>query len=364
MRWIALLVLMGWSWAIQPQTQALLQEAQNLTQQARAAKVAPSPDAALWKQAIAKAEEASRLEPTALEVWKFLGLIYSETRWWIRADTAWQQYLKVTGGRPDGEARQGITSTYLNLGYAAYRQNNLGAAKRHFELAAQVSTTNPAPLEWLGRIALVQGNTAAAKEFYQQANLLEPTETNRYFLNQANNMQAYGQAAVGAFLAGYEKYQLGDKAGALSGFEQATQQSPNWLEAWRWVGRIRLELDRPKEALTAWQQVALSPQVTAADRYFLRLAELSSKYGAPAAKTFFEGMGLYQAGKKPEAQARFLAATQANLQFVEAWYWLGRVAFEQNNFQLALTAFGEVLKLEPDNKDAQYWLIQAKRLAR
>jgi tetratricopeptide (TPR) repeat protein len=210
----------------------------------------------------------------------------------------------------------------------------------------------------------VQGNTAAAKEFYQQANLLEPTETNRYFLNQANNMQAYGQAAVGAFLAGYEKYQLGDKAGALSGFEQAIQQSPNWLEAWRWVGRIRLELDRPKEALTAWQQVALSPQVTAADRYFLRLAELSSKYGAPAAKTFFEGMGLYQAGKKPEAQARFLAATQANLQFVEAWYWLGRVAFEQNNFQLALTAFGEVLKLEPDNKDAQYWLIQAKRPAR
>lgn len=340
---------------------ALLQEAQQLAAQARSQRIMPSPDVSLWRQAIAKAEQATQADGQNALAWKVLGGLYTETRFWARAETAWQRYLLLTTAQPDAEARAAIVTTYLNLGYAAYRRDEADLAFTHFQNAAQFSPNRPEAFEWLGRIALERGDIAAARGYYQQANAVGPSAANQYFLSQIDSMATYGKPAVRAFLNGYEKYQAGDRPAALGSFEQATQAAPNFLEAWRWVGRTRLELDRPKAALEAWQQVASSPQVTNRDRYFLRLAQVSAQFGTVAAQQFFAGVQAFQAGTRTQAQTHFQAATLSNPQFTDAWYWLGRTAFEQRNFPLAIQAYSEVLKLQPDHKEAQYWLTQARK---
>ena len=355
---ILLLTLLSLAFAQTPNTQTLLREAEQFASQARAQKVAPSPDSLLWKQAIAKAEEATQLEPAASEPWRLLASYYTEVRFWIRADEAWAQYLRR--GTPDERTGQLIAQTQMNLGYAAYRQENYEEASTRFENAAEFDAKSAAPLEWQGRIALEQGNLQAARGFYQRAVQVAPNETNRYFLNQAQTMQAYGKDAVRAFLQAYDSYQVGNKEESLQGFVTVSQAAPQWTEAKRWVGRLQLELNQAPQALNTWRQLSLAPGTTAADRYFLRYAELGSQYGVSAAKSFLDGVNAFEINKSG-AITFFQRAISANPAFADAWYWLGRSAFETKNYAQAVDAYSRVLQIQPDNRDAQYWLNQARK---
>jgi TolA-binding protein len=50
-----------------------------------------------------------------------------------------------------------------------------------------------------------------------------------------------------------------------------------------------------------------------------------------------------------------------NPNFSLAYYWLGRVYYEWGNYQEAASNWKEVLRLEPENKKANYWLKQAEK---
>ncbi|HEU4741249.1 MAG TPA: tetratricopeptide repeat protein [Meiothermus sp.] len=344
-----------------PSVQQLLQEAQTLAQQARASGAAPSVDSTPWKQAIERAEAATQADSQSVEAWKLLGMLYHDVKFWVRANESFNQYLRLTGGRADPEAAKAIGDTNVNLGYEAYNRGGIDAALGYFQTAANFLPGDPQPYEWIGRIYLEQGNAAQARQAYQQANQIRPTPTNTYFLSRSQDVATYGRAAVRAFATGYNAYQMGDKATALSQFQTAAQAAPNWLEAKRWVARTQLETGQTQQALATWQQIAASPQATASDKYFLRVAQLSAQYGAAAARAYFEGVQAYQAGDRPQALARFQAATQANPQFADAWYWLGRTAYEGKNYALAAQAYSQVVALQPDNAQAKYWLNQARR---
>lgn len=357
------LALFGLAFALQPQTLALLQEAQQLAQQARAQKVAPSPDSGLWKQAIDKAEQAAQLEPGAPEVWQELGALYTETKFWSRADEAWTKYAELKGGATDPAVLQPLAVVNMNLGYAAYKAQNWAEAENRFKTAAQYTPQDPAPQEWLGRIALEQGDFAAARGYYQQAVQIKPSNANRYFLTLTSNAQSFGPQATSAFLQGYDAYNAGDKAGAQTQFAQAVQAAPNWLEARRWLARTQLENGQATDALASWQQIASSPQATAGDKYFLKQAQLASQYGAPAAKAYLDGVATFP-NDKNAALNLFQQATQTAPSFGDAWYWLGRSAYETRNYPLAVQAYGQAVQLMPDNKEAKYWLAQAQKAAK
>ncbi|MDX2003655.1 MAG: tetratricopeptide repeat protein [Meiothermus sp.] len=338
--------------------QALLAQAEQFAAQARTQNVPRSPDSTLWRQAIQKAEEATRADPASSEAWRLLATYYSETRFWIRADEAWSQYLRR--GTPDERTSQQIAQVQMNLGYAAYGQENLEAAAARFQSAAEFDPRSAAPLEWQGRIALEQGNVGAARAFYQRANQLQPGDTNRYFLNLTQNVQSYGREATRAFLEAYDTYQAGQREQALQGFAEAARAAPQWSEAQRWVGRLQLELNRPAQALTTWQQLAATAGSTASDRYFLRFAQLANQNGTPAARAFLDGVNAFDLNRAA-ALTFFQQATAASPNFAEAWYWLGRSAFETRNYGQAVDAYSRVLQLQPDNREAQYWLGQARR---
>jgi len=356
------LLLFSLAFALNPDTQALLQQAQQLAQQARTQKVAPSPDAELWREAIDKASQATQLEPSAPETWQVLAGLYTETKFWSKADEAWNQYLKLQTA-PDPQVLPQLATVQMNLGYAAYKQQDWTQAQTRFKAAAQYAPQDPAPQEWLGRIALEQGDFAAARGYYQAAIQIRPSEGNKYFLTLSSNAQSYGADATHAFLQGYDAYTAGDKAGAQTFFASAVQAAPQWLEAKRWLARVQLEQNQTSEALATWQQIASSPQATAGDKYFLKQAQLANQYGAPAAKAYLDGVAIFSSDKN-QALSLFQQATQAAPTFGEAWYWLGRSAYETKNFALAVQAYGQAVQLEPTNQEAKYWLDQAQKAAK
>ncbi|MER3444375.1 MAG: hypothetical protein C4333_09780 [Meiothermus sp.] len=357
---IAVSLLTGLVLALQPATRQLLDEAQALAQQARQQNVAPSPDADLWKRAIAKGEEAAALEPQAPEVWRVLGNLYTETKWWIKAEEAWNRYIQLAGVN-DPKVRQQASLVQLNLGYAAYQREEFDVALAKFQTAAELTPNDPQPYQWMGRIHLESGNTTAARQNWQRAVQLKPDATNRYFLELSQSSVNYGRDAVSAFYLGYEAYTLGKAGEALGHFNRAAQAAPNWLEARRWVARVQLEQGNPAEALRVWQEVAASGQAGPTDRYQLRRAELAAQYNLQAADAYLQGVSSHQRGDRASARRFFEAAVQSAPGFASAWYWLGRTAYEQGDYATAERAYGQVLALEPANAQARYWLNRARR---
>lgn len=357
---IAVSLLSGLALAIQPATRQLLDEAQMLIQQARQQKVAPSPDALLWNRAIAKGQEAAALEPQAPEVWLLLGNLYTETKWWIKAEEAWNKYVQLAG-LTDPIVRRQASLTQLNLGYAAYQRGDLEVALGKFQTAGDLTPDDSQPYEWMGRIHLESGNTLVARQNWQKAVQLKPNATNRYFLELSQSSLNYGREAVSAFYLGYEAYSMGRRPEALGHFNRALQAAPNWLEARRWAGRIQLEQGNSAEALRLWREIVASGQTSDADRYQLRRAELAAQYGLQASDAYLQGIASYQFGDKSAARGFFEAAVQSAPRFASAWYWLGRTAYEQGDFVSAEQAYSQVLVLEPGNPQARYWLNQARR---
>ena len=47
--------------------------------------------------------------------------------------------------------------------------------------------------------------------------------------------------------------------------------------------------------------------------------------------------------------------------FSSAYYWLGRIYYERGNYQEAANNWKEVLRLEPENKKAEYWLRETEK---
>lgn len=344
-----------------PQTQNLINQAKLLAQQARASGVAAYPDAGLWKQAIGKAEEAAKLEPTAPAAWQLLGELYGETRFWSKAEQAWGQYVKLKGGEIDPLMAVLIGGVYLKQGYEAYNQQEFQRARDYFQQALEITPDDAKVHEALGRFYLEQGDSRTAFDHWQKANNLVPNDTNRYFLSQSRDMVAYGQQAVKAFSLAYQAYKDADLSVAYVQFDLAQQNAPGWLEAKRWFGRVALEVGQPQPALQAWQAVVASKQATNGDKYYLQLAQLGVKHGMGAARSYLAGIEAHGASKPEIARAHFAEATAAAPDFAQAWYWLGRMAFEAKDFAAAIQAYGRVVELEPGNAEAKYWLEQAKK---
>jgi tetratricopeptide (TPR) repeat protein len=125
----------------------------------------------------------------------------------------------------------------------------------------------------LGRLALEASDAATAVTAYSAAaGLPAASASDRYNLALAQEGAQYGLKAVQTFRAAYARYTAGDRAGAASGFQAASEASPNYQKAWAWLGRVRYEARDYAGAVTAYEAaVRLDPNDRAAAN-FLRLA--------------------------------------------------------------------------------------------
>ncbi len=70
---------------------------------------------------------------------------------------------------------------------------------------------------------------------------------------------------------------------------------------------------------------------------------------------FDQGYNLYQEGRKEEAIQFFIEAVSTKPNFIKAWKWLARTYQEEGMYDEAIWAWGKVLELVPDDKQAAYF---------
>lgn len=161
----------------------------------------------------------------------------------------------------------------------------------------------------------------------------------------------------------YSAYQAGNRQLAAERYELVTRLAPDDVEAYRWLGRIMLELQLPEQAVAAWRTVVeLDPTAEGAE-YFIELAQAQSRWGVQAANDFFAGVAAYESGAWQQARNSFAAASARNTAYAAAWAWLGRVNFEQGLYQDAHAAYSRALAIEPDNTNYQWFTDESQRLS-
>lgn len=165
-------------------------------------------------------------------------------------------------------------------------------------------------------------------------------------------------AVVGKEL-GYGAYARGDLDAALETYLRVTDLVEGDVEARVWAARILMETSRPAQAVPFWRSVlALDPNDARA-AYFLQLAQDQAEWGTRAVDAFREGVAYYERGDTVSASERFARATALNPTFAAAWAWLGRVAFEADQYGDARRAYANAAGLEPGNEAYRYFLRES-----
>ena len=237
--------------------------------------------------------------------------------------------------------------------YETYRPDQplFREAVRYGREAAQLAPGNPEPLRFLAEVYSVTNFYGPAFRNWQD--YLDAGGT----LTRGMREQA---VEVGTELA-YERYSRNDKEEALRLYTEVIDLVPDDPEAYVWAGRILLETDRPEQAITYWQEVAdLKPGDESAE-YFLDLAQERARYGTEAVTAFREGVQLYEEGDRRAAREQFARATSLNDQYPAAWAYLGRTAFETNNYAAAETFYQNASQLEPGNQTYRYFYEESQR---
>ncbi|AFZ68032.1 tetratricopeptide repeat protein [Deinococcus peraridilitoris] len=341
--------------------QELVQRAQNLAQQARAAypRDAWNIDRPLFKQAAEAAEQAVQAAPSDPTALKLRAQIYTDARFWARAEVSWNAYLQTNNA--DAEARRAAAEVQYNLGFAAYRREQLDVARQAFTLCLEYNP-DARCAAWGGRVELESGQSARAVPLYEQAVRLAPNDqSNQYFLGVARRASTFGAEATSAFSRGYRAFEAGNRQAALNEFQQATRLAPQFTDAQRFVGRLALELGQGAVARQAWEAVSAQPGASAADKFNLDFAREVEQFGLEAVRAFRAAYTQYTGGNKAAAEQGFESATQQSPTYQKAWAWLGRTRFEQNNFTGAAQAYQVAVQLDPNDKSSAYFLTQAQR---
>lgn len=216
--------------------------------------------------------------------------------------------------------------------------------------AVNLAPENPETLRFLAELYGVTGFYGPAFSIWQR------------FVDAGGSLDAAARAQVAknGNQVGYARYNQGDLSGALSAYHTVTRLVPGNVRAQRWTGRVLLEQNRPKAALSYWQRVHKQRPGDAGAAYFLTLTRAGVEYGLEAARAFYGGVSDYEAGRKGAAERQFSRATELNPGYAAAWGYLGRLAFEAGAFAEAETAYRRAGQLDPKNRTYRYFLAQAQ----
>ena len=169
-------------------------------------------------------------------------------------------------------------------------------------------------------------------------------------------------ADVGKRLA-YGSYEAGNLEAALERYVAVAELAPADAEAHVWAGRILIETERPGQAIPYWRRAVELDATDARSAYFLELAREQAEWGSAAVTAFRAGVALYEEDRPTEAAERFARASTLNEGYVDAWAWLGRVAFERREYADAATYYATAARLAPGDANLAYWVAEARRLA-
>jgi tetratricopeptide (TPR) repeat protein len=224
-------------------------------------------------------------------------------------------------------------------------------AFRHGRRARSLAPGRPEPLRFLAE-AYSRSNWYgpawnAWLEYLDAGNLLGPEDTPLF--TEVGSQQ------------GYNFYRQGRLEDAAEVYRRIIDEVPFDPQAHTWMGRLLIEMERPGQAIGYWQTVVDRNPGDARAAYFLELAREQSVWGTRAVNAFREGVRFYEQGALERARERFARASSLNGAYPDAWAWLGRVAFERDNYRDARTFYQRASSLAPGNQTYAYFHEEAGR---
>lgn len=347
-----------------------------------------TPDDAVWHAAITAANQALSLVEEARnaapnddhlrQAWQRAQLLvarsYASANWHSRAFLAFTDYMNEAGP-PSREAttlRGSLGTTVMlpsdlnlmvaalnQLGFARYSAGDLEGAHSYYLTVLDLDADQPEALRWLARIASEQGNDAAAVSAWRRLREVAPDDPDvAYFLELATERERFGAVASDAYRLGISRYEAGELGPALTAFAEAYRLNPKLTDALVWSGRVALELGEPNRAASYWRAALSENPDDERAAYFLRVAESQLRWGVAAGGAYYQGQAAYSSGDLEAALSAFLAATEANGRFVDAWVWAARSSQELGKPLEAIGLWQEVLRLDPSDERAR-WFLQA-----
>lgn len=321
-----------------------------------------SPDQPLWREAIAQARAAVELAPNDPEVVRTLAQTYSYTLWHVRAWEQWLRYLELGGRLDDPNDRFLLAEAGSELGYARYVAGNRNAAIPYYQQVLDAVPDDEEALTWLGRIYFESNQPEQAAPYWQRLAELRPDDAGvAYYLERTRQRLAVGVEASDAFQQGITAYEQGRLGDALTLFQQALAGNDGFLEAIVWAARTSLELGQPRLSVGYWDRVLALDPADERSRYFREVAQAQIDWGVEAADAFYRGQASYTTGDLPAANAAFVEAARANPGYPSALVWAARTHQELGNPTEAIGYWQSVLRLDPDDDRARYFLTLAQQ---
>ncbi|MEX2535436.1 MAG: tetratricopeptide repeat protein [Trueperaceae bacterium] len=367
--WLALLLLgvAGFAWS-QQDPSALLDEARAAAREARVTYEVDTPDQRLWRQALELAGQAERLDPTNLEIKRFLALTHSEVNWYVRAHELWLEYLDAGGTLAPQPQDEGLSAASAfaeagnQLGFARYASGNTAAAVGYYQTVLRHVPDDPEALYWLGRLNLELGQGEAARGYFERLLAEEPEhQTAGFYLALVDERERVGAEASRAYREGLSAYEENRLAEAHDSFARAVRINGDFADAAAWAGRTALELARPVAAADYWElALQLRPNDDRA-RYFLEVSNTQALWGVAAGQAFFQGQAAYSQGDIEAAAQAFARAVEANPLMVDAWVWAARASQESGVPEDAVYYWQGVLERRPNSEQASYFLEVARQ---
>ena len=170
--------------------------------------------------------------------------------------------LAVLRDRAERQARYGAAATEaFEAGQAAAAAGAWRAAFDHYAAAVTASGGFVDAWRGLAVAAAALGRPADASNAWEQVLTFEPGNAAAVAgLQLAREQLAFGVEAQRSFQRGLDAYQAGDVAGARVQFQSAVAQSPSYVDAVAWLGRIAAETGDLATAATRYRSAgALAP---------------------------------------------------------------------------------------------------------
>ena len=317
------------------------------------------PDLPLWSRALAAGRQAAALAPDHPAPQRFLAQAYGQVGWHSRAWDAWQGYLE-RGGTTDALVTRQLMEVARWMGYHLYGQGQWDQARIYLATVVQLEPDDLGANERLARIYLERDEPEAALPHLEAldgrirdlAPLLEDVQTRA----------RYGGAAVDAYEAGREAEAAGDLRAAFERYAAAARASEAFEDAWRRAGALSLELGQPAEAERYLEHVLDMAPGDAEARAGLETAREQQAVGVEAHRAFQAGVAAYRDGDRATATASLLRATEANPSYATAFAWLGRIAFEDQDFERASAWYRRASQLDPSRSEYVDYVAQSEQL--
>lgn len=124
-------------------------------------------------------------------------------------------------------------------GQQLYSEGDVRRAAERFDQAAQLNPEYKDALAWTARSYQELEQPSRAISYWRSVLELDPNdESAQYFLELAEQEEAYGGRAGRAFALGVEQFQIANLTEAERLFKEAVESDPALTEAWAWLGRI------------------------------------------------------------------------------------------------------------------------------